>query len=169
MRTTCRSKPQRTAPALPMRWGAGRADPAQPVRQCPRGAKHRAAGIARRVFPRRQAKRAAPQARRREGLKPNGRDSARSMGRSPKARRRIAPTRPRYPTEQRRRKALRLAGLPLGKPMRGRALRNPHQVSRSQRGCLGFKELENALHAALAQGSVSLDVSRVAGIGRFHN
>lgn len=59
-----------------------------------RGAKLCAAGIARRAFPWRQAQRAAPQARRREGLTPNGRDSARSTGRSPKARRRIAPTRP---------------------------------------------------------------------------
>jgi len=41
-----------------------------------------------------QAKRAAPQARRREGLTPNGRDSEVGMGRSPKARRRCAPTRP---------------------------------------------------------------------------
>ena len=54
-----------------------------------RGAKHRAAGIARRAFPRRQAKRAAPQARRREGLKPNGRDGMDGTGRSPKARRRL--------------------------------------------------------------------------------
>jgi hypothetical protein len=54
-----------------------------------RGAKHRAAGIARRAFPWRQAKRAAPQARRREGLKPNGRDGKVGTGRSPKARRRM--------------------------------------------------------------------------------
>lgn len=46
----------------------GLADPAQPVRRSLRGAKHRAAGIARRAFPWRQAKRAAPQARRREQL-----------------------------------------------------------------------------------------------------
>ena len=72
----------------------GQADPAQPVRRSLRGAKHRAAGIARRAFPWRQAKRAAPQARRREGLKPNGRDGKGGTGRSPKARRRIAPTRP---------------------------------------------------------------------------
>ena len=52
----------------------GLADPAQPVRRPLRGAKLRAAGIARRAFPWRQAQRAAPQARRREGLKPNGRD-----------------------------------------------------------------------------------------------
>ncbi|MBZ0106760.1 MAG: hypothetical protein K8H84_14185 [Sulfuricella denitrificans] len=37
---------------------------------------------------------ATPQARRREGLKPNGRDGKGGTGRSPKARRRIAPTRP---------------------------------------------------------------------------
>jgi len=61
-----------------------------------RGAKLRAAGIARRAFPWRQAKRAAPQARRREGLKPNGRDSEVGTGRSPKARRRFAPTRPSH-------------------------------------------------------------------------
>ena len=42
----------------------GLADPAQPVRRSLRGAKHRAAGIARRAFPWRQAKRAAPKARR---------------------------------------------------------------------------------------------------------
>lgn len=36
---------------------------------------------------------AAPQARRREGLKPNGRDDKDGTGRSPKARRRFAPTR----------------------------------------------------------------------------
>ena len=42
----------------------GLADPAQPVRRSLRGAKHRAAGIARRAFPWRQAKRAAHQARR---------------------------------------------------------------------------------------------------------
>ncbi|ELI8091624.1 TPA: hypothetical protein SJ425_001800 [Yersinia enterocolitica] len=40
-----------------------------------------------------QAERAAPQARRREGLTPHGRDAIGGMGRSPKARRRIAPTR----------------------------------------------------------------------------
>ena len=74
----------------------GLADPAQPVRRSLRGAKHRAAGIARRAFPWRQAKRAAPQARRREGLKPNGRDSEVGTGRSPKARRRFAPTRPSH-------------------------------------------------------------------------
>lgn len=56
-----------------------------------RGAKHRAAGSARRAFPWRQAKRAVPQARRREGLKPNGRDSEVGTGRSPKARRCKAP------------------------------------------------------------------------------
>jgi len=39
------------------------ADPAQPVRRSSRGAKHRAAGIARRAFPWRQAKR-----RGREGI-----------------------------------------------------------------------------------------------------
>ena len=38
----------------------GLADPAQPVRRSLRGAKHRAVGIARRTFPWRQAKRAAP-------------------------------------------------------------------------------------------------------------
>ena len=38
----------------------GLAEPAQPVRRSLRGAKHRAAGIARRAFPWRQAKRAAP-------------------------------------------------------------------------------------------------------------
>ena len=69
------------------------ADPAQPVRRCSRGARRGAAGIGRRAFPWRQAKRAAPQARRREGLKPYGRDDTGGTGRSPKARRRIAPTR----------------------------------------------------------------------------
>ena len=44
-------------------------------------------------FPWRQAKRAAPQARRREGSKPDGRDGEVGTGRSPKARRRCAPTR----------------------------------------------------------------------------
>ena len=47
---------------------------------------------------------AAPQARRREGLKPNGRDSEVGTGRSPKARRRSAPTRPgssRFPNRKR--------------------------------------------------------------------
>ena len=50
-----------------------------------RGAKLRAAGIARRAFPWRQAKHAAPQARRREGLKPHGRDGlpARGAARKP--------------------------------------------------------------------------------------
>ena len=38
----------------------GLADPALPVRRSLRGAKHRAVGIARRTFPWRQAKRAAP-------------------------------------------------------------------------------------------------------------
>jgi len=38
----------------------GLADPAQPVRRPLRGARPRAAGIARRAFPWRQAKRAAP-------------------------------------------------------------------------------------------------------------
>ncbi|HHL0036958.1 TPA: hypothetical protein ACQZK0_005245 [Enterobacter mori] len=41
-----------------------------------------------------QAKRAAPQARRREGSTPNGRDDEDGTGRSPKARRRFTPTRP---------------------------------------------------------------------------
>ena len=68
------------------------ADPAQPVqgrqgRQASRG------GDSRKAFPWRQAKRAAPQARRREGLKPNGRDSAAGTGPSPKARRRKAQAR----------------------------------------------------------------------------
>jgi hypothetical protein len=44
-----------------------------------------AAGIARRAFPWRQAKRAAPQARRREGLEPDGRDGKGGAGRSPKS------------------------------------------------------------------------------------
>ncbi len=60
----------------------------------PGGAKHRAAGMGLAPIPWRQAKRAAPQARRREGLKPNGRDDQDGTGRSPKARRRIASTRP---------------------------------------------------------------------------
>ena len=64
IRTTCRSKPRRTYRALPMRRGAGLADPALPVQRYSRGAKPRAAGIARRAFPRRQAQRGVPQARR---------------------------------------------------------------------------------------------------------
>ncbi|GAB3359270.1 hypothetical protein GCM10027395_03410 [Giesbergeria sinuosa] len=50
-----------------------------------RGAKLCAAGIARKAFPRRQAKVAAPQARRREGLEPNGRDGKDGTGRSPQS------------------------------------------------------------------------------------
>ena len=50
-------------------------------------------GDSRKAFPWRQAKRAAPQARRREGLKPNGRDGAAGTGPSPKARRCEAPAR----------------------------------------------------------------------------
>lgn len=41
----------------------------------------------------RQAQRAAPSARRCEGSKPNGRDGIAGTGRSPRARRRSAPTR----------------------------------------------------------------------------
>lgn len=70
IRTTCRSKRQRvrqraahTAGRWPGRCGAAGL-------AVSRGAKPCAAGIARRAFPWRQAKRAAPQARRREGLKP---------------------------------------------------------------------------------------------------
>ena len=65
-----------------------------PVRWYRGGTKRSAVGRARRAFPWRQAKRAAPQARRREGLKPNGRDGIGGTGSSPKARRRCAPTRP---------------------------------------------------------------------------
>ena len=59
---------------------------AWPIRRCRfgdcRGAKHRAAGIGRRAFP--GGKRsAAPQARRREGLEPDGRDGEVGTGRSP--------------------------------------------------------------------------------------
>ena len=93
-------RPARSGPPV----GAGRADPAHAGSAASRGAKHRAAGIARRAFPWRQAKRAAPQARRREGLKPNGRDSEVGTGRSPKARRRCAPTRSgrsRFPNRKR--------------------------------------------------------------------
>ena len=50
-----------------------------------RGAKLCAAGIARRAFPWRQVERAAPQARRREGLEPNGRDDKDGTGRSPQS------------------------------------------------------------------------------------
>ena len=94
--TTCRSKsrrsPQRTAHCGgALAWPIRR----KPVRRSCRGAKHSAAGMGLAPIPRRQAKRAAPQARRREGLKPNGRDGKDGTGRSPKARRRIAPTRPR--------------------------------------------------------------------------
>ena len=56
-------------------------------RQAPRS------GDSRKAFPWRQAKRAAPQARRHEGLKPNGRDGAAGTGPSPKARRCEAPAR----------------------------------------------------------------------------
>ncbi len=52
----------------------GLADPAQPVRRALRGAKHRAAGIARRAFPWRQAKRAAPR-RGRVGITPSRQDA----------------------------------------------------------------------------------------------
>ncbi len=79
-------------PPRPSRRGAGQADPAQPGSAASRGAKLCAAGIACRAFPWRQAQRAAPQARRREGLTPDGRDDRGGTGRSPKARRRIAPT-----------------------------------------------------------------------------
>ena len=52
----------------------GLADPAQPVRRSLRGAKHRAAGIARRAFPWRQAKRAAPR-KGRVGIAPSRQDT----------------------------------------------------------------------------------------------
>ena len=94
IRTTCRSKQRRIRRALTCRWGVGLPDPAQSVRRYLRGAKLRAAGMGLAPIPWRQAKRAAPQARRREGLKPNGCDGKGGTGRSPKARRRIAPTRP---------------------------------------------------------------------------
>ena len=74
--------------------GTGLVDPAQAGSTVLRGAKLSAAGMGLAPTPWRQAKRAAPQARRREGLKPNGRDGKDGTGRSPKARRRIAPTRP---------------------------------------------------------------------------
>ncbi len=74
----------------------GLADPAQPVRRSLRGAKHRAAGIARRAFPWRQAKRAAHQARRyrqraqqKKGAPPpQGRRTEGSAARSVRRRRR---------------------------------------------------------------------------------
>ena len=59
-------------------------DPALPGRGL-QGCQACAAGIACRAFPWRQAQRAAPRARRRERIKPHGRDSARSTGRSPKS------------------------------------------------------------------------------------
>ncbi len=55
------------------------------VRRLHRGAKHSAAGMGVAPIPWRQAQRAAPQTRRREGLKPNGRDSEDGTGRSSKA------------------------------------------------------------------------------------
>ena len=77
------------APAYPpctaKRRGAGLADPAHAGSAASRGAKPRAAGIARRAFPWRQAQCAAPQVRRREGLKPNGRDGKDGTGRSPES------------------------------------------------------------------------------------
>ena len=94
IRTTCRSKPRRTcrAPSLAAgRWPGRSGNAGSAVfegRQAARG------GDSLQSFPWRQAKRAAPPARRREGLKPNGRDDKDGTGRSPKARRRIAPTRP---------------------------------------------------------------------------
>lgn len=60
------------------------ADPAPPVRRM-QGHQACAAGIARRAFPWRQAKRVAPQARRREGLEPDGRDGEVGTGRSPQS------------------------------------------------------------------------------------
>jgi hypothetical protein len=79
--------------------GALRGVLARPIRHKPvrryRGAPSIARwGWASGPIPWRQAKRAAPQARRREGLMPNGRDGEGGTGRSPKARRREAPTRP---------------------------------------------------------------------------
>ena len=74
-------RPARSGPPV----GAGRADPAHAGSAASRGAKPCAAGIARRAFPRRQAQRAAPQARRREGLEPTGRDGEVGTGRSPKS------------------------------------------------------------------------------------
>ncbi|GGH49005.1 hypothetical protein SAMN05421875_11549 [Acidovorax soli] len=66
---------------------AGRARPirCQPVRRYRGGAKHRAAGMGLAPIPWRQVKRAAPQARRREGLEPNGRDGVVGTGRSPQS------------------------------------------------------------------------------------
>lgn len=62
---------------------------ARPIRQAgsavSRGAKCSAAGITHRAFPWRQAQRAAPPARRRQGLAPDGCDSARGTGRSPQS------------------------------------------------------------------------------------
>ncbi len=93
IRTTCRSKRQRVRqrPSIAAGRWPGRSGAAGSA--VSRGAKLRAAGIARRAFPWRQAKHAAPQARRREGLKPHGRDDEGGTGRSPKARLRIEPTR----------------------------------------------------------------------------
>ena len=56
------------------------ADPAQAGSAGYRGAKHRAAGMGLVPIPWRQAKHAAPQVRRREGLKPNGRDDKGGTG-----------------------------------------------------------------------------------------
>ena len=79
----------------PLWRGACLADPAQAGSAVLQGRQAQRGGMGLAPIPRRQAKRAAPQARRREGLKPNGRDGKDGTGRSPKARRRIAPTRPR--------------------------------------------------------------------------
>ena len=70
-----------------LRRGAELADPAHAGSAAPRGTKPRAAGRVRGTVPWRQAQRAAPQARRREGSMPNGRDGINGTGRSPRARR----------------------------------------------------------------------------------
>jgi len=87
------------ATAYPPRPDHGSGALAWPIRRSRFGSlegapKHRAAGMGLAPIPWRQAKCAAPQARRREGLKPNGRDGKDGTGRSPIARRRTAPARP---------------------------------------------------------------------------
>ena len=100
--TTCRSKRQRGRQRSVHRGGAL----AGPIRRSRFGRIERRqaarGGDSPQGFPLEAS--AAPQARRREGLKPNGRDSEVGTGRSPKARRRCAPTRSgrsRFPNRKR--------------------------------------------------------------------
>jgi hypothetical protein len=82
----------------PSRRGAGRADPAQPVRRH-RGAPSMRGGDSPQGFPLEASEAPqAPQARRREGLKPNGRDGKDGTGRSPKARRRSSRRHAHWPS-----------------------------------------------------------------------